>query len=211
MKTKNRTLLAALAPSALGLGLSAAVWKLVPDPMPIHWDAHGVANGFAPKTVGLLMLPIMGLATSGIMGWAMSKASDNRAVVDGSVAGVGGFLLGIHALAITAALTPGFQLSMTPFMVLMGALFAGLGLAMPHLKQNKWAGVRTPWTLGDERNWALTHRFAGWSMGIGGAVAIVAALVLSPPAMFWVAIAAILVGAFLPMGYSYLLHWAKSR
>ena len=46
---------------------------------------------------------------------------------------------------------------------------------MPKCSQNYTVGIRVPWTLDDENNWNATHRFAGWTMIVGG----VAILVLS--------------------------------
>ena len=42
----------------------------------------------------------------------------------------------------------------------LGALFVMLGLVMPRVRRNPWVGVRTPWTLASDENWARTHRFA---------------------------------------------------
>jgi len=206
MVVSKRTLLSAVGPAAAGLLVSAVSWASVPDPMPIHWDASGDPNGWAPRAVGLLFTPVVGLLAAGITGWAMRRATKSDAVSSATVLGIGGFHLGLHGLIVHAALHPTEAFSITGILMLMGALIGGLGLAMPHLKQNRWAGVRTPWTLADEVNWTLTHRFAGWSMGIAGALSMVAAALLAPPASFWAAISVILVGSLLPLVYSYVIH-----
>jgi len=202
----KKTVLATIGPALAGVAISAATWSQIPDPMPIHWGASGEPNGWAPRVVGLLMLPLIGLIASAITGWAMRRGKLTEGMTAGVVLGMGGFHLGMHALAVQAALHPTFSLSLASVIVMMGALFGGLGLVMPQLEQNRWAGVRTPWSLADEVNWKLTHRFAAWSMGISGVACMVAAVVLPVPFSFWVGMTAVLLGSLSPVGYSYVIH-----
>lgn len=207
---RMRSVLSVGGPSALALGMSALFWSAVPDPMPVHWDAHGVANGWAPKAVGLLLMPVIGVLTSAITYWAMSKGKAGK-YSDVATVGIGGFLMAMHALMIHASLSAGHGLDMAGMAVLMGSLSLVLGLVMPKLSPNRWAGVRTAWTLGDEVNWRLTHRFAAWTMGIGGALGIVAGIVLPGTPAFVVATTGLLVGALLPLPYSYAIHRLRNR
>jgi uncharacterized membrane protein len=43
--------LAATVLLAIAAGIGVAVYPALPDPLPIHWDLNGVANGFAQKSV----------------------------------------------------------------------------------------------------------------------------------------------------------------
>lgn len=43
--------LAATVLLAIATGIGVAVYPALPDPLPIHWDLNGVANGFAQKSV----------------------------------------------------------------------------------------------------------------------------------------------------------------
>ena len=70
---------------------------------------------------------------------------------------------------------------------------------MPRVRRNPWIGVRTPWTMASDENWARTHRFAGYTMTGGGLCAVVAALAGAPA----VGLAFILVGSFAPAVYSW--------
>jgi hypothetical protein len=93
---------------------------------------------------------------------------------------------------------------------LVGALFVVIGNVMPRMRPNWWFGVRTPWTLSNDRVWARTHRLAGFSMAAAGLVMIAAALALPSrlggPVML-AAAAAALVG---PAVYSYLT-WKREQ
>jgi len=55
---------------------------------------------------------------------------------------------------------------------LLGFAFAGMGIYMPKLKQNYYAGFKLPWTLESEENWNATHRLAGKIWPVGGLLQI---------------------------------------
>ena len=93
---------------------------------------------------------------------------------------------------------------------LVGALFVVIGNVMPRMRPNWWFGVRTPWTLSNDRVWARTHRLAGFSMTAAGVVMIAAALAL--PARFAdpVMLAAAVAATIGPAVYSYLT-WKREQ
>jgi uncharacterized membrane protein len=211
---RKTTLWLCNALALMGLLVSAVVWTLVPSPMPIHWNASGQADGFGPKTLGLLLMPLMTLATTLLV---TVLARRQKALGPGTRSALGvimtafaGFMLGIHMLMIHAALSRGMGLSMGLFTALFGALFLAIGVVMPRLEPNRICGVRTPWNMNNEANWRLTHRFAAYSMGGAGLLTIVVSPLLSPPALFVVSFSAIMLGSFAPVLVSYLLHRARS-
>ena len=59
---------------------------------------------------------------------------------------------------------------MTPMKRALPLLLAVLGNYLPKTRYNYVMGVRTPWTLSDERVWDQTHRLAGPLMMAGGVV-----------------------------------------
>jgi uncharacterized membrane protein len=83
----------------------------------------------------------------------------------------------------------------------LGAFFVLLGLILPRVRKNPWIGIRTPWTLASDENWARTHRFAGYTMVLGGGAAIVAAIAGAPV----LSLVFILAGAIVPVFYSWRL------
>lgn len=212
MRTKS-TLLSSLALSLIGLFASAAVWSSMPDPMPVHWDAAGLPNGFASKAVGLLLFPILGFCISALIELitrrSMKEPAHHRALT-GVVLGTQLFMLAIHGLVIHSALHPTGAMAIGAIMLLLGVFWVGLGACMPHLPQNKWAGVRTPWSLRDETNWKLTHRFAAKSMAAGGVLAALSGFVSSGQVGFWLGFTALIVSALLPLVFSYALHKARA-
>jgi len=216
----HKLIAAGTALSGAGLLASAAVWRSVPDPMPIHWDAAGEPNGFASKAFALLFVPLLGAALAPFTGALVARtgakhAAEKRART-GLAGGVlalltGGFFLGIHLLTIRASLDPTMGLSMGMLMSLLGLFILGMAPTMLMLEPNRWAGFRTSWSLNDETNWTLTHRFGAWSLGIAGLVCMLAPVFFATTVATWVGFAAIMVGALLPMPYSYLLHRVRRR
>lgn len=200
----RKTLRISLAISALGLAASAASWSSVPVSMPVHWNAAGQPNGFAPRALGLLLMPVFAAGVSGLLHLGHAKLPKK---VSGALAGTAVlttcFFVGLHGSMIRAALTPGHVLSMGAVTGLLGLLFAGLGYLMRDIDPNGLIGIRLPWTLGDEVVWKLTHRFAARTFLIGGVASFVAALTLPGRLAFGIGMLNLIVGTVAPMIYSY--------
>ena len=75
MKTA-KTLVTCGVVALIGLGFSAWVWPELPDPMPIHWNLRGVADGFGPRWLGATLLPATALGVPGLI--ALFAANDPR-------------------------------------------------------------------------------------------------------------------------------------
>ena len=91
----------------------------------------------------------------------------------------------------------------------VGVLFFIIGIALPHIKRNFFAGIRTPWTLSDDFVWKKTHE-------IGGKLFIIAAFVMLialvfPRYLVWIILITVLIAAVYPIFYSYFLYAARHR
>jgi uncharacterized membrane protein len=75
---------------------------------------------------------------------------------------------------------------------------------MGRIKQNWYMGIKTPWTLSDERVWNKTHRFGGRVFVIMGAIFVFNALLGF--ITNWIVFLILLLGlTFSPVVYSYIL------
>jgi uncharacterized membrane protein len=106
----------------------------------------------------------------------------------------------VHVVVLRAVLSPLPQLGNTIW-VLLGALFVALGILLPRTRRNPFFGVRTPFALASDENWARTQRVGAWTMVAGGVVTIAAGLV----GLRAVALGANLVTALAPMLWSWVL------
>lgn len=86
---------------------------------------------------------------------------------------------------------------------LLGFAFAGMGIYMPKLKQNYYAGFKLPWTLESEENWNATHRLAGKIWPVGGLLQMISALLLNGQAAFIVFMSLTAIMVLIPVGFSY--------
>jgi uncharacterized membrane protein len=65
---------------------------------------------------------------------------------------------------------------MRPIWAIAGVLYMALGLVIPRVKRNALVGIRTPWSLASDENWARTQRVGGYAMVIGGVLAALAGM-----------------------------------
>src|SRR5256885_13287333 len=87
---------------------------------------------------------------------------------------------------------------------LVGLQFIILGNALPRARPNWWFGIRTPWTLSNDRVWARTHRVGGYLLAAAGVVLMLAAA--RPSAwLFALGIGAVMVASFGSLIYSYVV------
>ena len=150
----------------------------------IHFDLNGRPNGWAPARIAVFIMPAVaaGLWILRLVLPKMTPRGDNlersSGAFDTIMIAIILFMALMQGLIIApAAGYPVAVVAAVPAMI--GVLFVVIGNVLPRLRWNFVVGVRTPWTLADERVWDKTHRFGGWVMVIAGLVLIIAAAI--PP------------------------------
>jgi uncharacterized membrane protein len=187
---------AAVVTALAGFIVSAWAWGQIPDgaQIAIHWGPSGEANGFAPKSVGLLLMPAMSLGIGALLAF-LPRIDPRRANLLRSGAAYQAIAIG--ALLLMLALHIAAVLSATGQRVDM-ARIVPVGVGMLFL------GIRTPWTLSSERSWTKTHRLGGYLFAAFGAMMVVVG-VIDPQAMVWALIPGLVVVTGVPIVYSYLV------
>ena len=94
----------------------------------------------------------------------------------------------------------------------MLVMFALIGNVLGKVRRNFWVGVRTPWTIANERVWNDTHRIAAW-LFVGAAMAglVLLVLPLPLPATSISVFVLIMAAALLPVVYSLVLYKRLER
>jgi len=150
----------------------------MPERMASHWNAKGQVDGYTCKNVGLFLLPCVmaGLALLFYIIPYLDPLRRNiekfRPYYEGFIVLMSVFMLAIHYHVILWNL--GIQISTNIVLpVGLGLLFFYCGILCEHAKRNWFIGIRTPWTLSNDRVWDRTHRLGGKLFKIAGVVAFV--------------------------------------
>ena len=153
----------------LGFAITAVGIAFLPDEVPLHFNAAGIADRYG-SPYELLLLP----ALTGFMAllfWVIGRRSRSQAGLERLVviAGCGTLLLfdGITVWALWLAASSGGLSSMTDTLKLVvsgaGLLLTFLCNLMPKAPMNAVFGVRTVWSMNSEAVWAKSQRFGGYT------------------------------------------------
>jgi immunity protein, SdpI family len=163
---------------AIAAAASIIVYPKLPDRVPTHFDIRGNPDGFGPRWVPTVIFPVMILALWGLMR-GLPKIDPRRAnyakmqdTYDLVVNLVLTMVTALHLLILAGATG-----SHVPFVRLIpavvGVAFIAIGNLLPRAKPNWWFGIRTPWTLSNDRVWERTHRVGGYVMSLIGVFAVI--------------------------------------
>jgi uncharacterized membrane protein len=201
----------------LGTAVAAAMWAFalavyarLPDSIPSHWSLQGEVDGWMDKPAGPLMHPLIATALLGVL-WFLPRIDPRRENVE-RFAEDRGLLVNLIILfmAVVQVATLGYALGWPVqvdrvILAAVGLLFVGLGNYLPRIRSNWFMGIRTPWTMDNERVWRATHRVGGRTFVAAGLVMALAAL-LPDPARAWATGGAIAVAVVVPLVYSYVAY-----
>ncbi|HEU4453108.1 MAG TPA: SdpI family protein [Longimicrobium sp.] len=186
---------------------AAAVYPALPDTVPTHWNLRGEVDGTMAKWPGAFLAPFIAtvmLATLYLLpridprrrNW--EQFAETRDVLLNVLVL---FVAVVEVLSLGAAL--GWDVNVSGVMMAaVGGLFVAMGNYLPRIRSNWWMGIRTPWTLENDRVWRATHRVAGRTFVAGGALCMLLAL-LPGTVPSTIAIAALIVAGLFPAVYSY--------
>jgi uncharacterized membrane protein len=196
-------------------GLSAWAWTLLPDTarIAVHFDANGVANGFAGKQNALVMLPAMAAGLIVLLS-AIPYIEPRRFNLAASAKfykaawiGVIAILALAHATIVLTALHVAVDIPHTALPA-MAVLFIVIGNYLGKTRSNFFAGIRTPWTLTSDYSWEKTHRLTGRLFMLAGAATLVASFALAAKIAAEIMVAGLLASAAVGFVASYV-YWRR--
>jgi uncharacterized membrane protein len=183
-------------------------YPYLPDRVPTHWDAQGHVNGYSARwtlfvTVPGIMLAILGMFR--LLPWLSPKHFEVDTFVSTYLyimLVLLAFSVYLHGLILWVSVGGHWNMGQT-----IGGgvclLFALLGNVMGKVRRNFWIGVRTPWTIANERVWNATHRFAAKTFVLGGLAGLVLTLA---GAGAWPMFVALMAGALTPVVHSLVYY-----
>jgi uncharacterized membrane protein len=176
MRSIHRYGIALLITALAGVGSVLAAPEL-PAEMAIHWDASGTADDYAAREVGLTLLPALAVAMLGL--FALLPRIDPlganiqrfRAAYDWFAVLTVALLAYLHGVVL--AVNIGYDLSVVQLLApAVAVVYVAIGFLFERAERNWFVGVRTPWTLSDERVWDQTHRHTAPLFVVAGVVAL---------------------------------------
>jgi uncharacterized membrane protein len=196
-----------LALVAIALILAAYFYPVLPNQIASHWDASGQVNGYMPKFWGIFMVPLLmlGFFIIGVVIPYLDPFRKNieefRNYYELFWTGMLTFFFYIYLLMLAWNL--GYVFDFVVFLVpAFAALWWLIATLLEHTKQNWFIGIRTPWTLSDERVWAKTHKLGAKLFKTGAIVMLVG--ILFPKFIVSFFVAAIVLSAVVPVVYSFV-------
>jgi uncharacterized membrane protein len=191
----------------LAFGFSAAMYSKLPAEIPSHWGTSGEVNGWMPRVWGVWLMPVVLLAMAVVLPRLpqIDPRRDNydkfRPSYDLVVDAVMTLLAVLHGAMLGAG--AGWPVRMERIApVLVGVMFVVIGNVMPRARPNWLFGIRTPWTLTNDRVWERTHRIGGMLFVAAGILLAVAAFA-APATFIPVMIVSVATAAVVPVVYSY--------
>jgi uncharacterized membrane protein len=187
--------------------LSAYFYPQMPEQVASHWNAQGQVDGYMSKFWGLFFMPfvLIGLA---LLFLAIPRIDPLKANIeafrkhyDGFVILFLVFMLAIHFQVILWNI--GLQISPNVVMpIALGLLFFYAGILCENAKRNWFVGIRTPWTLSNDRVWDKTHQIGGKLFKMAGVITFLG-IFFQNYALFFI-IAPVLVVVVYTVVYSYV-------
>lgn len=196
--------------------LSAAVYQDLPEQIAVHWNTAGTADGYLPRSIAAIGLPLLFLAVN-LYSKIRLFGDPKRAAHSKALTLLSTWLIPLLALIIvplTLFISMGLNIPIGLIsLVTAGGLMIICGNYIPKCRRNYTMGLKLPWTLHSDDNWNKTHRMAGILWILGGIVIIVSAFLLSNNLIYGVSltITVVLILAVAPVLYSFLLYKGEER
>ncbi len=184
-----------------------AVYPRLPELVPTHWNVNGEVDDWSSRLWGAWTIPLVMAAM--LLAFRAFPLIDPRrenypkfaGAYEGILIIVLLFMLALHVSLLATMLgRPVAVMRLLP--VGIGLLLIGIGALLPKARSNWFLGIRTPWTLSNDRVWERTHKFGGAVMMATG-VLIAASALLVPLWTHRVMAAAIAAMAIILIAYSY--------
>ncbi len=210
MSSKQLSLVLVVLLILAPLVYASFLYPSLPDTIPIHFNAKGEADGWGSKESIFLAPAILGLVSifvytllSNVHKIDPKRYANSDVRVERTFALIVlAFLSGLSLIILYGTAHRGVPFGKLLFSFL-GFGFAGMGVYMPRLKQNYFAGFRLPWTLENAENWAATHRLAGKVWVVGGLVQCLSGVLFKESTLFIIFMSITALMVIIPLVFSY--------
>ena len=157
---------------------SIYVYPQMPEKIASHWNAQGQVDNYTSKFWGLFLMPfiLIGFCLLFLIIPRIDPLKANiekfRKYYEGFIILFSIFMFSVHLQIILWNI--GIKISPNiMFPIGVGLLFFYTGILCEKSKRNWFVGIRTPWTLSNERVWEKTHKIGGKLFKVAGVIAFI--------------------------------------
>lgn len=186
--------------------IGAFFWKALPEQIPTHFGIDGQADGYSSKIFTFVAFPILFVLFQ-IIALASLERVSVKVTVPAKMRKLCAWIVPALSFIVQGSIYANalgwVKSSPTLVTAFLGIIFIILGNYLPKTHRNHTIGIRSPWTLSDDKNWHKTHRMAGKLWVLGGLLILLESFVqVAMPYVMGVIIAIMIIA---PMIYSFLL------
>lgn len=215
MNEKNKHILLWVL-AVVPLIVTILYYDKLPEKIPMHWNTLGEVDRMDNKFPGAFIMPVLVLAIPLMMAF-LPKIDPRRANYTAFKGAYYWFQLCFVVLfgsmsIFVLMVSLGYNIIRVDTFVklVVGIMITVFGNLMPKLKNNYFAGIRTPWTLANEEVWFSTHRLAG-KMWFAAGIVMIALSFIPGQVTAILYFSTIILAAFIPVVYSYFRFRKVSR
>ncbi|MEY4048655.1 MAG: hypothetical protein RL284_2206 [Bacteroidota bacterium] len=185
------------------------IWNQLPDIVPTHFNLAGEADGWSSKQFLIFLPGSLGVGIYFLMlVLPQIDPKHNLSLEDNKYYAIRFMMAVFFSILCTYILHTSLSGKISNPSLLfgfIGGLFAVLGNYFKDMKPNYYIGIRTPWTLEDERVWYNTHRFGSKVWIFGGITLLFSSILIKNKDIFFpFFIISTLLITFIPIIYSYI-------
>lgn len=185
------------------------IWNQLPDIVPTHFNLAGEADGWSSKQFLIFLPGSLGIGIYFLMlVLPQIDPKHNLSLEDNKYNGIRFMMAVFFSILTTYILYTSLAGKISNYSILIGfigGLFAVLGNYFRDMKPNYYIGIRTPWTLEDERVWYNTHKLGSKVWIVGGLALLLGSMLINNnERVFILFIVTLLIIVFIPIIYSYI-------
>ena len=191
---------------------TAIAYPHLPLRIAMHWDIHLQPNQYGPKWVLWLLGPglMAGVTLFTCLGPWLSPRRFDLDSFRSTWRQLMLLLFCMIGYIYAAMLLAGIRQSIDAGRMILGGvcvIMVLMGNLMGKVRKNFYIGIRTPWTLANDRVWNATHRFAARTWISGGLLG----LLFTIAGLRVLSISALLVAGIIPYAYSLVIYKQMER
>jgi uncharacterized membrane protein len=206
MKTKKLSIIFPIILILFSFVVAIYFYPILPPQVATHWGINSQPNGYSSKAFGLFFMPILSVFLFLIFIFLpkidpyKKNFSQFQNYFQIFINLIFAFFFYIYLTTIIWSLGISFNM-MQVLSPAFAILFYYAGVLMTHAKQNWFVGIRTPWTMSNEKVWDKTHQLGGKLFKIVGFLNLLS-LPFPQFSVFFILVPILIVTVFI-FAYSY--------